>query len=164
VEPGSSGRLLVTSLANTAMPMIRYDTGDIATAVDGPCPCGRTLPSFGEVLGRHIQFAGTPLETRPRLNGLLAVLSAMPNELFANMRQYQIRQTLERDFEIRVVAVGARHPGFEAALQEKWAALNAELGADRNLSVVEVDAIDPTPSGKHMDFVSDFQDLDTDYT
>ncbi|HAJ75342.1 MAG TPA: hypothetical protein DCM64_02695 [Gammaproteobacteria bacterium] len=45
-EPGETGKLLVTGLSNPAMPLIRYETGDLAKAVEGPCPCGRTLPSF----------------------------------------------------------------------------------------------------------------------
>ena len=40
---GVSGRVLVTTLQNFAMPLIRYDIGDYA-AFGEPCPCGRGLP------------------------------------------------------------------------------------------------------------------------
>ena len=51
VAPGETGRLIVTGLNNWAMPLLRYDADDLGTAVEGPCPCGRTLPSFGDVVG-----------------------------------------------------------------------------------------------------------------
>lgn len=47
------GRILVTYLANRAMPFIRYDTGDLCTlAGHGPCACGRTTPRISPVIGR----------------------------------------------------------------------------------------------------------------
>lgn len=39
-EPGEMGRLLVTSLTNLAMPLIRYDSGDQAVASDGDVHAG----------------------------------------------------------------------------------------------------------------------------
>jgi len=49
--PGQRGRVVVTSLANFAMPFIRYELGDIAE-FGPPCPCGRGLPVLREVHGR----------------------------------------------------------------------------------------------------------------
>lgn len=162
VGPSSSGRLLVTGLNNTAMPLLRYDTGDLATASVGNCPCGRTQPAFENVLGRYIRFAGTPEGTRPRLNGLLKVFADMPNELFANIRQYQMRQTLNRDFELLIVATGPLHDEFRTRLQQKWEVLNAE--ADKwQFHIRMVDEIEQTPSGKQLDFVSAFHALDADF-
>jgi phenylacetate-CoA ligase len=161
VRDGESGRLVVTSLMNKAMPLIRYDTGDIATACAGACPCGRTLPSFAQILGRYIRFAGTPPQTRLRLNGLLAVLSDMPNTLFRNIRQYQIHQSRNADFEFRMVCAGPVEPEFSRRLMTQWKSLNEK--DPWALRIVTVDAIETTPSGKQLDFVSDFQELDSDF-
>lgn len=49
--PGRRGRVVVTSLANHAMPFIRYDLGDLAE-FGPPCACGRGLPVLREVHGR----------------------------------------------------------------------------------------------------------------
>jgi len=162
VHPGASGRLLVTTLSNRAMPLYRYDTGDLATASEGVCACGRTSPGFQDILGRFIRFVGTPADTRPRLNGLLAVLSSSPNELFENLRQYQFYQTGEQDFELRMVTAGPLHPEFKTRLQAAWAELNRAWG-ERELRFIEVDAIDPTPSGKQLDFMSAFHPLDSEF-
>ncbi|WP_353117850.1 hypothetical protein [Nitratidesulfovibrio sp.] len=79
--PGVSPRLLVTDLDNRAMPLLRYDTGDHAIAVDGACPCGRGFPLmrldtgdtwFVKADGRRLSRAG--MERRlARLKGVRAL-------------------------------------------------------------------------------------------
>ena len=50
--PGQMGRVLATTLQNRLMPLVRYDMGDYALALNQRCECGRTLPLIGKVLGR----------------------------------------------------------------------------------------------------------------
>lgn len=52
VAPGERGELVVTSLYNFGMPIIRYRTGDFAVASDETCSCGRTLPLLERIEGR----------------------------------------------------------------------------------------------------------------
>lgn len=55
VEPGGEGRVVVTSLCNLAMPLVRYEVGDrarLVSAEEPPCRCGRRGPRLAEVLGR----------------------------------------------------------------------------------------------------------------
>ena len=54
--PGAMGRVLVTTLQNHLMPLIRYEIGDYAIAAEGSCRCGRTLPLIGQILGREINL------------------------------------------------------------------------------------------------------------
>lgn len=51
-DPGEIGEIAVTSLANFAMPFIRYKIGDFAEVADQPCSCGRTLPVLRRIMGR----------------------------------------------------------------------------------------------------------------
>ncbi len=44
VADGEVGKVLVTDLHNLAMPVIRYDIGDLARIDTRPCQCGRTTP------------------------------------------------------------------------------------------------------------------------
>ena len=60
VPPGGQGRLILTPLHNHAMPLIRYDTQDVAEAGPADCPCGCQLPTLGRVLGRTVEFFITP--------------------------------------------------------------------------------------------------------
>ncbi|WP_394841314.1 hypothetical protein LZC95_30115 [Pendulispora brunnea] len=51
VEDGQPGRILITSLAKLAFPLIRYELGDRGRIVPGRCSCGRTTRRL-EHLGR----------------------------------------------------------------------------------------------------------------
>lgn len=44
--------MVVTSLRNRAMPLVRYRIGDEACWAAEPCPCGRHWPLLGKVAGR----------------------------------------------------------------------------------------------------------------
>ena len=56
---GVPGRVLVTALHSQAMPLIRYDIGDIAEW-GPPCDCGIKLPVIKRVWGRDNQSIQTP--------------------------------------------------------------------------------------------------------
>ena len=49
-------RMIATNLHNTAMPLLRYDTGDLVELADQPCSCGRTFPLVRRVVGRSDQL------------------------------------------------------------------------------------------------------------
>lgn len=57
--PGRAGKVLVTALHSYAMPLIRYDIGDLAEW--GPaCTCGMTLPVIANLWGRQRSFVRLP--------------------------------------------------------------------------------------------------------
>jgi phenylacetate-CoA ligase len=97
--PGVLGRVLLTTLQNRLMPLIRYEIGDHAIATDRICSCGRTLPCIGRVVGRGVNLF-------VRRDGKRFV----PWDLFRPLkdrswiRQYQITQTALERFKIRYVA------------------------------------------------------------
>jgi phenylacetate-CoA ligase len=57
--PGQIGKVVLTSLHNLAMPLVRYAIGDHAE-LGGPCPCGRGLPVLSRILGRGRNRAVLP--------------------------------------------------------------------------------------------------------
>jgi phenylacetate-CoA ligase len=57
-------RLLVTSLVNKAMPLIRYELGDAAETVAARCPCGRSSMQLIRVQGRLAEMLEFPDGTR----------------------------------------------------------------------------------------------------
>lgn len=57
--PGETGRVVITTLHNFAMPLIRYEVGDYAE-VGEACPCGRGLPVLSQVLGRQRNMLHLP--------------------------------------------------------------------------------------------------------
>ena len=57
---GTAGRLIATALLNADMPLIRYETGDRATAAADACACGRGLPVLAAIEGRVDDVIITP--------------------------------------------------------------------------------------------------------
>ena len=56
VPDGIPGELVITPLGVQGMPLLRFRTGDIAALFTEKCPCGRTTPRIGPILGRKQQL------------------------------------------------------------------------------------------------------------
>ena len=52
VPEGERGEVVFTTLTRSAMPLVRYRTGDISRFVPGDCPCGTALRRMAHVDGR----------------------------------------------------------------------------------------------------------------
>ena len=52
VPDGQSGELVITTLTNEALPMLRYRTRDISRLNTDTCGCGRTHTRLGRIAGR----------------------------------------------------------------------------------------------------------------
>jgi phenylacetate-CoA ligase len=60
VSPGETGKLILTDLCNYAMPLIRYEIGDLGSPSDEGCSCGRHLPLMKSIKGRIFDYIITP--------------------------------------------------------------------------------------------------------
>lgn len=58
--PSNVRRLICTGFWNTAMPLIRYNIGDIVTLSDRSCTCGRQAPTVEKIDGRIESYVITP--------------------------------------------------------------------------------------------------------
>lgn len=95
--PGETGRLVVSSLHNMAMPLIRYVVGDLAT-VGTACACGRTLPTLARIAGRERNLVRLPDGTMHwPLVGFHRFREIAP------IRQYQLIQQTLHSVEVRLV-------------------------------------------------------------
>jgi phenylacetate-CoA ligase len=154
VAGGAQGRLVVTGLLNLAMPLLRYDTGDLVTALEGPCPCGRTLPAHGEIHGRVSRIRALPPGTLALVAALRRSVQQMPAHLARDLRRYQIHQFRDGRFELRLVAVAPVPAGFRSRLAHDWS-VAAGAGAPA-LAIREVADIPIHTDGtKFDDFVSE---------
>ena len=153
--PGTVGRLVVTGLTNFAMPLLRYETGDLAAAVDGACLCGRSLPAFGELAGRYRRLAGLPDDTLNKILVLKFAVRDVPIDVGDRLREYQVRQRRDHSYELLLhVEDGPLPKEFNDWIQARW---REQCGAEApELRLLEVDGIPRSPSGKTMEFVSDF--------
>lgn len=154
LPPGQQGHLLITSLGNPAMPLLRYDSDDLAELPTEPCPCGRTLFSFRNIEGRYRRNAYLPEGTWEFWDALLNALNEVPKEQFAQLRQYQLHQYRDGRFQLRIVAAKELAVTLETNLRQ---CIEHFLhGAAARLELLQVDEIPRPASGKIQNFTSDY--------
>ncbi len=107
--PGEIGRVVVTTLHNFAMPLIRYALSDYAE-VGAPCSCGRGLPVLTRILGRSRNMLTLPDGRR-----VWPTFPAMRYSA-ATIRQLQIIQHTRDRVEARFVAERVLLPEEEQLL------------------------------------------------
>ena len=144
--PGEIGRVIVTSLYNYAQPLIRYEPGDLAEAGSERARCRRGLPSLRRILGRYRNVF------RFR-DGRIVSPSAGQFRLreFLPLKQVQIVQLDHDRVEICWLGDGEEHPVDLAALTERVCTV---LRQRVEVSLLKVDAIERSPSGKFEDCIS----------
>jgi phenylacetate-CoA ligase len=144
-QPGSVGRVVVSTLNNFAMPLIRYDTGDYAE-VGQPCPCGRGLPTLARILGRQRNMLVMPNgDQRWPLTGFMEYRDIAP------IRQYQIVQLDRERIEARLVSdrpVTADEERRLTEVMQRW------LGHPFAIQFRYLDSFARSASGKFEDFIS----------
>ena len=146
--PGEIGRVIVTPLYNYAMPMIRYELGDMAEVGAARPVCGRGLPTLRRILGRYRNMF------RYR-DGTTAwpVSASFRLRKFLDLKQFQVVQTDFDAIEIRYVPDdgAADRPVDLAALTER---VRAVLRQPVDVTVRRVAEIARSRSGKYEDCVS----------
>ena len=103
VPPGQYGEVVLTTLRNEAMPLIRYRTGDIARMNDSPCPCGGILPRLDKVMGRRANMifleSGMYLSIH-ELDEIMFAISGLKDYRAKLMGGKELNLTVEADREL----------------------------------------------------------------
>jgi len=107
---GQLGRVVVTRLEPGPMPLIRYDTGDVAFFVAGSCACGRSLRRISRIQGRATDIVTTPAGDRLILHFFTQIFEMLPE-----IAQFQVRQ--DRPEAIRILYVEGT--GFAPQILER---------------------------------------------
>lgn len=146
-EVPAGSKLLVTDLSNRAMPLIRYQIGDVVVPTERVCACGRGLPLIERIEGREADYVLTPA------GQLISGISLTEN--FAlhipGTAQVQIVQESLTEFIIRIVPDEAF--GDESRTQIA-ALVDGTFGPAVRFEVELVDAIPQEPSGKYRFCIS----------
>lgn len=117
IQDGSSvrneeGDIYITSLQNTAMPLIRLETGDRGELLDISCPCGQTAPVLRLNRGRKCSFI-TTASGRKVSAGVLRSLAEYTNEEVSRcLAHIQFRQVDCQHMEV-VLGVKPAFSGWE---------------------------------------------------
>jgi len=94
---GQDGEIICTRLDNYAMPLIRYQTGDIGRKLRETCSCGRGLPLMRLIGGRKRNFAVT------KEGGLIPVTIVDIPKATGHVEQFQFVQREKGVLLLRVV-------------------------------------------------------------
>ena len=142
VAASEMGRVLVTTLENYLMPLVRYEIGDYAVAAESGCSCGRTLPLLGRALGRQVNLFRKP--DGSLMSGWRAVGTLRK---FPDLKTFQVVQKSILQFCVRYVADRPLSPEGETAVRSK---LCDDLGEAAEVAFEQVTEIQRAPSGKFM--------------
>ena len=153
VSDEGEGRLLLTTLDNRIMPLIRYDIEDRVTLAGPdapPCECGRPFPMMTALHGRELDCIRLPDGTA--LSGL-AVAEAfrwLPVTEFVFVQESALKATCY---------FAARHDFTDEMLDVARGKLEARLGSGFELTMTRVDSIpkelyDPKGTGKRRQVVN----------
>ena len=144
VEQEGEPQLLITSLTNRLMPMIRYQIGDLGRLLDEPCSCGSPFPLMEMEVCRSNDLIQAPNGRQIYPSWLIHLLDEIEG-----IEQFQFHQPSQERLLLQFIAEG-EHPLDPALLEQK---IHAEMGAAMQLSVEQVKEIPRNRSGKHR-FVS----------
>lgn len=139
---GERHRLVATGLFNLAMPLLRYDTGDIIRLAEPgrSCSCGRQLPVVDELLGRADDYLVTPDGRSVGPAPLSLAFQGVSGLVEAQIRQDEVSAILVS------LVVG---PDFDDDSQRVLdRELRARLGTEITINYDRVDAITRTTWGK----------------
>lgn len=139
-EDQGVGRMIITDLRNRAMPLIRYEIGDLAALDHAPCSCGSPFPKLKNIQGRATDILyrrdGTPIA---------GLEFTDPITYSGIVNQVQLVQSTPGELEVRVVNL-SEVPGEKLDyIRSKLAAM---LGEGGEVRFQDVDQIERDKSGK----------------
>ena len=146
VEDGQDGEIVVTHLANYAMPFIRYRTGDIGQPSNSRCSCGRSLQLMKSLKGRTTDFVVTPDGRWVHGLGLIYAIREIPGVM-----KYQVLQSDVDSVEVRLVVDDQFAPQSAEAIESS---ISSRLGPQVRVAVSLIDAIAEDASGKYRYVIS----------
>jgi phenylacetate-CoA ligase len=146
VPSGRHGRLLGTGLVNRAMPLLRYEIGDVANLQPGACPCGRGLPRLGPVATKAEDIVVAP-------DGRLISSSTLTHP-FKPLHRVEKSQIVQEALDRLLVRVVPR-PGYgDEDTRHLIREMQRRVGKDMHIRVDLVDEIPVGPSGKYRWVIS----------
>ncbi len=145
-RPGEIGRIVVTPLQNFAMPLLRYETGDLAEPGE-PCACGRGLPVLRRIVGRENDALVLPSGERRFATFASRVLGPI-----SAVEQFQI---VQKTTDLVIVRLVLERALTDAEQQQIRSGVSRQVGPDFAVELEVVPGIPPTPGGKRREFVSE---------
>jgi phenylacetate-CoA ligase len=148
ISTGETGRIVVTDLFNYAMPLIRYDTGDMAVYSDSS-DCGYSGPVFKKIEGRQVDFI---FDTKGSILSPHTITNTMW-KYSALIRQFQFTQNSAMEYEIKINPFNDSFESSEQLVND----LKFFVGTDSLIKVSIVNEIPVLSSGKRRKIVNNYK-------
>jgi phenylacetate-CoA ligase len=151
INPYDTGqyKIISTGFWNYAMPLIRYDTGDMITGCQDTCSCGRSFPIVRQVIGREGDYVITP-------SGNLFGVSILTHAFHVICGidcfiESQIVQDEYNHLTVKYIPSRKFNPEY---VNEYASKLKNVIDEQIAIDFKRVDSIEKTASGKHKFVVS----------
>ncbi len=141
LEKGELGRIVITDLFNYAMPLIRYDTGDLGRIKMDK----ENIPYLSDIEGRRVDFI---TNTKGQILSPHAITNTMWK--FSDILQFQFIQIAEKEYKIKINIDFDTYNKKELLITD----LKEYLGKDANIEVEIVHEIPLLASGKRKKIIN----------
>jgi phenylacetate-CoA ligase len=149
VSPGEEGEMVSTNLVRSAMPFIRYRTGDVGIQSDEKSRCKRGLEMLDEITGRTSDYIVLPNGNLLSGVSIAAVFNAISSQL--HIQHYQVLQEKRDELEVLIVEDKGYSEKESEFIKE---ALQEHIGSQMVINLKQVDDIPLTVGGKRRSVVS----------
>ncbi len=154
-ETNTIGKIVATGFDNNAMPLIRYDTGDLGELSNKTkCQCGFTGLNLRKINGRGQDYI--VLSDRTKVS-LTAFIFGQHLEAFKHIIEMQVVQKIIGEIEINIVKSSTFTKYHEKSLRNT---LLKSINYNLEIKLNEVLNIPKTHRGKNIFFVSNITQND----
>ncbi len=146
VNIGEPGRIVVTDLFNHAMPLIRYDTGDVGVWKK-EAECGWPSQVFSSIQGQMIDIIFDTMGNKKSPHTISVLMGP-----FDKLLQYQFIQEGEKQYVLKLN--GAEGHYDDAAFENLFKDI---LGKDAEIVIEHVNEVPVLGSGKRKEVVNNYK-------
>ena len=144
---GESGEIVVTHMATSDFPFIRYRTGDIGALDTKPCSCGRGLPVLKDIEGRATDFVVAEDGTVMHGLALIYIIREMQG-----IEAFKIIQKTTAHTQVYLVPTNGLTSEMRKQIEQGF---KSRLGENVTIELLEVDVIEAEQSGKFRYVISE---------
>ena len=151
VEEGMAGRVIVTDLSQTLMPLIRYEQGDVAVIDVRKGLNGGSVRRLRRIMGRDDDFIFMPDGSHRANVEFDDIITS-----FKEVHQFRIIQKTLTDFRVEIVADKAVFDPLRVKMQSLF---ESRYPSPYRFNIRHVHRIEPDASGKIRKLVSEISGL-----
>lgn len=144
-------RIVATGFWNMAMPLIRYNIGDLVKVSGRKCSCDRAFPVVDKIIGRDGNIITTPSGVQL---GASVIECMLAHVLYPMYEMPVLAGQVIQESPDRVILEYVPADSFSQKDANKLRKLlREEVPEEIEVDVCSVDKIRQTPSGKYLSFV-----------